>query len=76
MPEFETYVDVDVDLSNMTDIEKSAIISKLDYEITKAVLNGHKSVIGDEFQENRDIILKLRQELFPQSVWALGTKQD
>jgi hypothetical protein len=66
----------DVDLSDMTDIEKSALISKLDYEITKAVLNGHKSVIGDKFQEHRDIILKLRQELFPQSVWALGTKQD
>jgi|LakMenE18May11ns_1017448.scaffolds.fasta_scaffold7666129_2 hypothetical protein len=76
MPEFETYVDVDVDLSNMTDIEKFALISKLDYEITKSVLNGHKSVIGDKFQEHRDIILKLRQELFPQSVWALGTKQD
>ena len=25
--------------------------------------------------KNRDIILKLRQELFPNSVWALGTKQ-
>jgi hypothetical protein len=57
---------LDIDLQNMTDIEKSALISTLDYEITKAVLNGHKS----------DIILKLRQELFPNSVWALGTKQD
>ena len=60
----------------MTDNEKSALISKLDYEITKAVLNGHKSVVGDKFQENRDIILKLRKELFPNSVWASGTKQD
>jgi len=67
---------LDVDLQNMTDIEKSALISKLDYEITKAVLNGHKSVMGDKFQEHRDIILKLRKELFPNSVWALGTKQD
>jgi hypothetical protein len=67
---------LDIDLQNMTDIEKSALISKLDYEITKAVLNGHKSVFDDEFQEYRDIILKLRQELFPQSVWALGTKQN
>jgi hypothetical protein len=67
---------LDIDLQNMTDIEKSALISKLDYEITKAVLNGHKSVMEDEFQEYRDIILKLRQELFPNSVWALGTKQD
>jgi hypothetical protein len=61
---------------NLSNTEKSAIISKLDYEITKAVLNGHKSVFGDEFQEHRDIILKLRKELFPNSVWALGTKQD
>ena len=62
---------LDIDLQNMTNIEKSALISKLDYEITKAVLNGHKSVMNDEFQEHRDIILKLRQELFPNSVWAL-----
>lgn len=61
---------------NLSNIEKSALISKLDYEITKAVLNGHKSVMGDKFQEHRDIILKLRKELFPNSVWALGTKQD
>ena len=67
---------LDIDLQNMTNIEKSALISKLDYEITKSVLNGHKSVMNDEFQEHRDIILKLRQELFPNSVWALGTKQD
>jgi hypothetical protein len=65
-----------INIENMSDIEKSALISKLDYEITKAVLNGHKSVMDDEFQEHRDIILKLRQELFPNSVWALGTKQD
>ena len=67
---------LDIDLQNMTDIEKSALISKLDYEITKAVLNGHKSVMNDKFQEHRDIILKLRKELFPNSVWALGTKQN
>jgi hypothetical protein len=67
---------LDIDLQNMTDIEKSALISKLDYEITKEVLNGHKSVIGDKFQMHRNIILKLRKELFPNSVWALGTKQD
>ena len=41
----------------------------------QTLLNGHKSVMDDKFQEHRDIILKLRQELFPQSVWALGTKQ-
>ena len=63
-------------MNNMTDVEKSALISKLDYEMTKAILNGHKSGVGDKFQENRDTILKLRKELFPNSVWALGTKQD
>lgn len=56
--------------------EKKALIAKLDYEITKAVMNGHRSVIGDEFQGHRDKILELRKELFPNSVWALGTKQD
>lgn len=60
----------------MTDIEKSALISKLDYEMTKAVSNGHRPYYGDKFQEHRDTILKLRKELFPNSVWALGTKQD
>ena len=40
------------DIENMSNIEKSALISKLDYEITKAVLNGHKSVMDDKFQEH------------------------
>lgn len=63
-------------MENMSDIEKMALISKLDYEMTKEILNGHKSVVGDKFQEHRDTLLKLRKELFPNSVWALGTKQD
>lgn len=63
-------------MNNMTDVEKSALISKLDYEMTKAVLNGYKPYHGDKFQEHRDTILKLRKELFPNSVWAVGTKQD
>lgn len=63
-------------MENMSNNEKLALISKLEYKITKAVLNGYKSVMDDKFQEHRDIILKLRQELFPNSVWALGTKQD
>ena len=42
--------------------EKEAIISKLDYEMTKEVLNGHRPYYGDKFQEHRDIILKLRKE--------------
>ena len=60
----------------MTDNEKKALITKLDYEMTKAVLNGHRPYYGDKFQEHRDIILKLRIELFPNSVWATGVKQD
>jgi hypothetical protein len=44
--------------------------------MTKEVLNGFTPYYGDKFQEHRDIILKLRKELFPNSVWALGTKQD
>jgi hypothetical protein len=60
----------------VTKSEKLALISKLDYEMTKAILNGHKSVNGDKFQGHRDTLLKLRIELFPNSVWALGTKQD
>lgn len=56
--------------------EKTAIISKLDHEMTKEVLAGFKPYYGDKFQAHRDQILELRKELFPQSVWALGTKQD
>jgi hypothetical protein len=63
------------DIENMSDNEKSSLITKLDYEMTKEVLNGFKPYDGDKFQEHRDILLKLRKELFPQSVWALGTKQ-
>jgi hypothetical protein len=55
--------------------QKAAIVSKLDYEMTKEVLAGFKPYYGDKFQAHRDQILKLRIELFPDSVWALGTKQ-
>jgi hypothetical protein len=61
---------------NMSDNEKSSLITKLDYEMTKEVLNGYTPYTGDKFQGHRDIILKLRKELFPNSVWALGTKQS
>jgi len=55
--------------------KKTSEIVKLDYEMTKAVLNGFKPSYGDKFQNHRDRILELRKELFPNSVWALGTKQ-
>lgn len=59
-------------------MEKSSEIARLDYEMTKAIIGEerHKPVEGDKFQTHRDRILELRIELFPQSVWALGTKQD
>ena len=60
----------------MTKSEKLALISKLDYEMTKEILAGYKPYYGDKFQGHRDTLLKLRIELFPNSVWALGTKQD
>ena len=56
--------------------EKLALISKLDYEMTKEVLNGFRPHTDDKFKEHRETILKLRKELFPNSVWALGTKQN
>jgi hypothetical protein len=59
-------------------MQKASEISRLDYEMTKAIIGKekHKSVQGDKFQGHRDRILELRIELFPESVWALGTKQD
>lgn len=59
-------------------MQKASEISKLDYEMTKAIIGEerHRSVVGDKFQAHRDRILELRKELFPDSVWALGTKQD
>jgi hypothetical protein len=46
--------------------------------MTKAIIGEerHKPVYGDKFQAHRDRILELRIELFPDSVWAKGTKKD
>jgi hypothetical protein len=55
---------------------KTSEISKLDYEMTKEVLAGYRPYYGDKFQSHRDRILELRIELFPNSVWALGIKED
>ena len=59
-------------------MQKASEIARLDYEMTKAIIGEekHKPVQGDKFQGHRDRILELRIELFPESVWALGTKQD
>lgn len=59
-------------------MEKASEIARLDYEMTKAIIGEerHKSVIGDKFQGHRDRILELRIELFPESVWAKGTKKN
>jgi hypothetical protein len=67
---------LDEQYENMSVNEKLSLITKLDYEMTKEVLNGFTPYTGDKFQGHRDIILKLRKELFPNSVWALGTKQS
>ena len=59
-------------------MQKASEIARLDYEMTKAVIGEeqHKPIQGDKFQGHRDRILELRIELFPESVWALGTKQN
>ena len=59
-------------------MQKTSEIARLDYEMTKAVIGKeqHNPIQGDKFQGHRDRILELRIELFPESVWALGTKQD
>ena len=59
-------------------MQKASEIARLDYEMTKAIIGKakHKPIQGDKFQGHRDRILELRVELFPESVWALGTKQD
>ena len=59
-------------------MQKTSEIARLDYEMTKAIIGKgkHNPVQGDKFQGHRDRILELRVELFPESVWALGTKQD
>jgi hypothetical protein len=67
---------LDKQYENMSINEKLSLITKLDYEMTKEVLNGFTPYTGDKFQGHRDTILKLRKELFPNSVWALGTKQS
>ena len=58
--------------------EKESEVAKLDYEMTKAIIGEerHRPYYGDKFQGHRDRILELRKELFPDSVWAKGTKQD
>jgi hypothetical protein len=59
-------------------MQKASEIARLDYEMTKAIIGEekHNPIPGDKFQGHRDRILELRIELFPESVWALGTKQD
>ena len=58
--------------------EKESEVAKLDYEMTRSIIGEerHRPYYGDKFQGHRDRILELRKELFPNSVWALGTKQD
>jgi len=59
-------------------MQKASEIARLDYEMTKAIIGKekHNPIQGDKFQGHRDRILELRIELFPESVWSLGTKQN
>jgi len=54
-------IDLPEQYENMSDNEKSSLITKLDYEMTKEVLNGFTPYYGDKFQGHRDIILNLRK---------------
>ena len=54
--------------------EKTSRIINLELEMTTAIIKGHKPSHGDEFQSHRDEILKLRIEVFPDSVWATKIK--
>lgn len=42
--------------------ERLSTILKLEYEITRAVIAGHRSGEGDKYQEHRDLLKKLRLE--------------
>jgi hypothetical protein len=35
-------------------------------------MNGHKAFIGDEFQKDRDEMIKLRCELYPRNTYCIG----
>ena len=65
-------------MNNKERNEKMSEVARLDYEMTKAIIGEerHRPHEGDKFQGHRDRILELRKELFPDSVWAKGTKKD
>ena len=42
--------------------ERLSTILRLEYEITRAVIAGHRSGEGDKYQEHRDLLNKLRRE--------------
>lgn len=50
--------------------EKTSRIIELELEMTQAIVKGHRPHYDDEFQSHRDELLKLRTEIFPDSVWA------
>jgi len=56
----------------MTENEKISRIVQIEYRILKAVMNGHKAFIGDEFQKDRDEMIKLRCELYPRNTYCIG----
>lgn len=47
----------------LTDEEKLTFITKNEYEIVKAIINGHKATENDQFEEQRKLIKQYREEL-------------
>lgn len=42
--------------------ERLSQILKLEYEITRALIAGHKAQENDQYQEHRDLLKRLRSE--------------
>ena len=54
---------MDTNIKVLTDKEKLTFITTNEYEIVSAILNGHKAVENDQFEEQRKLIKKYREEL-------------
>ena len=54
---------MDTNIKVLTDKEKLTFITTNEYEIVKAILNGHKAVENDQFEEQRKLIKQYREEL-------------
>jgi hypothetical protein len=52
-----------VNLYDENNKPKISRIIEIEWELTNAIRNGHKSFMGDEFREKRVELLQLRKEL-------------